>query len=140
MSNSMNRMAALTALVLIIAFAGRAQSPSARFSVSGVVQDQAGAAIVGARLELGAASTAGIQSATTDQSGRFEFKRIASGAYRLQVSSPGFESTKLDVTVESQSPAPLQVVLAIASLRQETTVTSEPSAIKTEASDNKDTV
>jgi hypothetical protein len=127
----MNRMAALTALVLMIAFAGRAQSPSARFSVSGVVQDQAGAAIVGARVELGAAATTtGLQSTTTDQSGRFEFKRIASGAYRLQVSSPGFESTKLDVTVQSQSPAPLQVVLAIASLRQETTVISEPATIK----------
>jgi len=92
----MNRMAALTALVLMIAFAGRAQSPSARFSVSGVVQDQAGAAIVGARVELAAANTTGVQSTTTDQSGRFEFKRIASGAYRLQVSSPGFESTNLD--------------------------------------------
>ncbi len=135
----MNRMASLTALVLIIAFAGRAQSPS-RFVISGVVQDQAGAAIVGARVEIGEARTTSIQSATTDQSGRFEFKRIASGTYRLQVSAPGFESTKLDVTVGSQSPAPLQLVLAIASLRQETTVTSEPAAITTEASDNKDTV
>jgi hypothetical protein len=137
---SVNRLVALTSLVLIIAFAGRAQSPSARFSISGLVQDQAGAAIVGARVELGGASTTGLQSTTTDQSGRFEFKRIASGVYRLQISSPGFESTKLDVTVESQSPAPLHVVLAIASLRQETTVISEPATISTEASDNKDSV
>ena len=136
----MNRMAALTALVLIIAFADRAQSPSARFSISGVVQDQLGAAIVGARVELGAASITGLQSITTDQSGRFEFKRISSGTYRLQVSSPGFESTKLDVTVGSQSPALLQVVLVIASLRQETTVISEPATISTESSDNKDSV
>src|SRR5437588_3239330 len=140
MSNSMNRMAALTALVLIIAFADRAQSPSARFSISGVVQDQLGAAIVGARVELGAASITGLQSITTDQSGRFEFKRISSGTYRLQVSSPGFESTKLDVTVGSQSPALLQVVLVIASLRQETTVISEPATISTESSENKDSV
>src|SRR6202171_4236986 len=137
---SMNRPAVLAVLVLIAPFTGPAQSPSARFSIPGAVQDQAGAAIVGARVELGAPNTPGAQSTITDQSGRFEFKRIASGTYRLQVSSPGFESTTLDVTVGSQSPAVLQVVMAIASLRQETTVTSEPAKISTEASDNKDTV
>jgi hypothetical protein len=134
----MNHLA-LAALVLIVCFTAAGQSTS-RFAISGVVQDQAGAAIVGARVELVDANPAGLQMTTTDQSGRFEFKRIASGPYRLQVSSPGFESTKLDMTVESQSPAPLKVVLAIASLRQETTVTSEPTKISTEATDNKDTV
>jgi hypothetical protein len=136
----MSRAALLLALVLIGSFTGHAQSPSARFSILGVVQDQAGATIAGARVELGAASTRGAQSTITDQSGRFEFKRIASGTYRLQVSYQGFESTTLDVTLGSQSPAPLQVVMAIASLRQETTITSEPAKISTEASDNKDTV
>jgi Carboxypeptidase regulatory-like domain/TonB dependent receptor len=136
----MSRAALLAALVLIGCFTSHAQSPSARFSISGVVQDQAGAAIVGARVELGTASTPAAQSTTTDQAGRFEFKRIAPNKYRLQVSSQGFESTTLDVTVGSQSPATLQVVMAIASLRQETTVTSEPAKISTEAGDNKDTV
>ncbi len=137
---SMSRAALLAALVLIGCFTGHAQSPSARFSISGMVQDQAGAAIVGARIELGAPNIPGIQSTTTDQAGQFEFKRIAAGKYPLRVSSQGFESTTLDVTVGSQAPAPLQVVMAVASLRQETTVTSEPAKISTEATDNKDTV
>jgi hypothetical protein len=136
----MSRAALLAALVLIGCFTGHAQSPSARFSISGMVQDQAGAAIVGARIELGAPNIPGIQSTTTDQAGQFEFKRIAAGKYPLRVSSQGFESTTLDVTVGSQAPAPLQVVMAVASLRQETTVTSEPAKISTEATDNKDTV
>jgi outer membrane receptor protein involved in Fe transport len=136
----MSRGALLAALVLICSFTGHAQLPSARFSISGVVQDQAGAAIVGARIELGAPNTLGAQSTTTDQSGRFEFKRIAAGKYQLRVSYQGFESTTLDVTVGSQAPAPLQVVMAIASLRQETTISSESAKISTEASDNKDTV
>ena len=135
----MNRMAVIAALALIACFAADGQSPS-RFAISGGVQDQSGAAIVGARLELSDASTTGVQSTTTDQSGRFEFKRIASGTYRLRVSSQGFESATLDVNVGSKSPAPLQIVMAIASLRQETTVTSEPAKISTEATDNKDTV
>lgn len=136
----MSRAALLAALVLMAPSTGPAQSPSARLSISGVVQDQASAAIVGARVELSVASASGAQSTTTDQAGRFEFKRIAAGQYHLQVSYQGFESTALDVTVGSQSPAPLQVLMAIASIRQETTVTSEPAKISTEASDNKDTV
>jgi Carboxypeptidase regulatory-like domain/TonB dependent receptor len=136
----MSRAALLPALVLIGSFTGHSQSPSARFPVSGVIQDQAGATIVGARVELGAPGTSGAQSTITDPAGRFEFKRIAAGDYQLHVSSQGFESVTLKVTVGSQSPAPLQVVMAIASLRQETTVTSEPAKISTEASDNKDTV
>src|SRR5437588_13028748 len=132
MSNSRNGLAALTVLVVIIAFADRAQSPSARFSISGVVQDQLGAAIVGARVELGAASITGLQSITTDQSGRDEFKRIASGTYQLRVSAPAVESTMLDVTVGYESPAHLQVVLVIYSLRQETPVVSEHATISTE--------
>jgi hypothetical protein len=137
----MGRRAVLFAVfILISSFTGRAQSPAARFSISGVVQDQAGAAIVGARVEFGAAGTPEAQSATTDQSGRFEFKRITAGQYQLHVSDQGFESTTLDVTVGSKSPPPLQVVMAVASIHQETTVTSEPAQISTEASDNKDTV
>ncbi len=136
----MSRTALLAALVLIGSFTGQAQSPSARFSISGSVQDQANAAIVGARVELGAAGTPGAQSTTTDQAGRFEFKLIAAGQYKLHVSYQGFESTTLDVTLGSHSPVPLHVVMAIASIRQETTVTSEPAKISTEASDNKDTV
>src|ERR1700687_3828546 len=137
---SMGRAALLAGLILIGSLTGQAQSPSARFSISGVVDDQAGATIGGASVVLGAAHTPRTQSTTTDQAGRFEFKRIAAGQYQLHVSYQGFEATTLQVTVGSQSPAPLQVVMPIASIRQETTVTTEPAQISTEAGDNKDTV
>src|SRR5260370_29822493 len=105
----MNRAAWLAALVLIGSFIGHAQSPSTRSSISGVVQDQTGATIVGARIELGAASTPAAKSTTTDQAGRFEFKRITAGKYQLDVSCQRFESTTLDGTVGSHCPVPLQV-------------------------------
>ncbi|HAF15375.1 MAG TPA: hypothetical protein DCK99_17095 [Blastocatellia bacterium] len=135
----MSRAVWLAALVLIGSITAQAQSPSARFSISGVVQDQAGAAIVGARVELSAENIRQ-QSTTTDQSGSFQFQRVPPGKYQVQVSFQGFESATVDVSVAAQPPAPLQVVMAIATLRQETTVTSEPAKISTEASDNKDTV
>src|SRR5258708_4031375 len=106
----MGRAVLVAGLILIGFFSGRAQSPSARFSISGVVGDQAGATIAGASVVLGPANTPGTQFTTTDQAGRFEFKRIAAGQYQLHVSYQGFEATTLEVNVGPQSPAPLQVV------------------------------
>jgi hypothetical protein len=60
----MNRMAVLAASVLIVCFAAEGQSPI-RVALSGAVQDRAGAAIVGARVELGTASNTEVQSTTT---------------------------------------------------------------------------
>jgi len=134
-----NRVAGLAALVLITSLIGYAQSTSARNSISGLVQDQAGAAISGATVEIVAGSAAQ-QITTTDQSGSFGFSRLPAGKYQLNVKSEGFEVATVDVTVGSQPPPPIQVVMAIASLHQETTVTSEPATISTEATDNKDTV
>jgi Carboxypeptidase regulatory-like domain/TonB dependent receptor len=134
----MNRAAALALLVLIVSFVGNAQ-PSARNSISGLVQDQAGAAISGAIVEI-VAGTVTQPSTTTDQSGSFRFNRLPSGKYQLKVRSEGFEVATVEVTVGSQPQPPLQIVMAIASLHQETTVTSEPATINTEATDNKDTV
>ncbi|HYR77071.1 MAG TPA: TonB-dependent receptor [Pyrinomonadaceae bacterium] len=135
----MGRFGFLLALILAVCATAFSQPASGRASITGVVHDQAGAAIVGARVQLsGAGNTQ--QSSTTDQSGSFEFKRIPFGEYQVQITSEGFESATVDVVVGSQPRLPLQVVMAIASLRQETTVTSTPTQISTEASENKDTV
>jgi hypothetical protein len=134
-----NRVAGLAALVLITLSIGYAQSPSARNSVSGQVQDQAGAAISGATVEI-VAGSAVQQTTTTDQSGSFRFTRLPTGKYQLKVKSEGFELATLDVTVGSQPMPPIQVVMAITSLHQETTVTGEPATISTEATDNKDAI
>ncbi|MGH9824864.1 MAG: TonB-dependent receptor domain-containing protein, partial [Blastocatellia bacterium] len=129
----------LAFLVMLLAVTAHSQSPSNRSSVTGLVRDQAGAAIVGARVVLGAGGVEQ-QSTTTDQSGNFQFKRVPAGKYQIQVTSQGFESTTIDVALGPKPLAPLQVVMAIASLRQETTITSEPSQISTQASDNQDSI
>jgi len=136
---SINRLAEIAALLVIMAFVANGQSPAGRNSVSGLVQDQAGAAISGAIVEIAAGSSTQ-QSTTTDQSGSFRFNRLPSGKYQVKVRSEGFEVATVDVTVGSQQQPSLQVVMAIASLHQETTVTSEPVTITTESTDNKDTV
>jgi outer membrane receptor protein involved in Fe transport len=108
-------------------------------SLTGVVLDQAGAAIAGAKVELKVGNTLQC-SATTDQSGSFRFNRVRPADYQLQVTSEGFEPATVDVNVGAQPPAPLQISLAVAGLRLETTVTSETAQINTEAGDNQDSV
>ena len=133
----MRRFGSLVAFVLIGFTLAFPQTSSRRSTITGTVQDQTGAAIMGARVELKTAS-ANQQSTTTDQSGSFRFNEVFPGKYQIVVSYQGFESSTIEVTLGAQPLAPLQVVLAIASLRQETTVTSTPAQITTEATDNKD--
>ena len=135
----MYRVAWLITFVLISLNLVYSQSPPKRVSISGVVSDQAGATIVGARVELKTANGSQ-QSTTTDQSGNFQLRGIPPGKYQVQVAYGGFDPATVEVTLDTQPVPPLQITLAIASLRQETTVTTTPTRISTEAADNKDTV
>src|ERR1700694_1114311 len=103
------RFGLLAGLISISSVIGLPQSPSGRSSIAGVVRDQAGPALVGARVELSTANV-GQQSTTTDQSGSFQFKRLPFGKYQVQVSYQGFDSATIDVVVGSQPLSPVQVV------------------------------
>jgi outer membrane receptor protein involved in Fe transport len=129
----------LLILLSVVSINGYSQSTPNLSSLTGVVLDQAGAAIAGAKVELSAGNTSQ-RSTITDQSGSFRFNRIRPASYQLQVTSEGFEPATLDVNVGAQPPAPLQISLAVASLRLETTVTSETTRINTDAGDNQDSV
>ena len=135
----MRRSLLLAGLLIIIAANGYAQTPANRAVVTGVVQDQTGAAIVGAKVELSGGNVSP-QSVTTDQSGVFRFPRIPPAKYQFRVSSEGFEPATVEVTVGAQPPAPLSISLAVADVHLETTVTSEPAQVGTEAGENKDSV
>jgi outer membrane receptor protein involved in Fe transport len=135
----MHRISCLVFLLLVVTLTGYSQSTSGRASITGVVQDQAGAVIAGAKVDL-SINNIPQQSTITDQSGHFKFSKLSPNNYQLQVTSEGFEPTTIDVTVGSQSPAPLSITMAVASFHQETTVTSDEAQISPESSENKDSV
>jgi hypothetical protein len=126
-------------ILIVIAATGHAQSQSNRLPLTGVVLDQTGAAIAGAKVEL-IAGNISQQSATTDQSGGFSFKRVAPAQYQVRVSSEGFEPFIVDVIVGPQPTALLRISMAVASVRLETTVTSGDAQISAETGENKDSV
>jgi outer membrane receptor protein involved in Fe transport len=129
----------LAGLLIIIAATGYAQTPANRGVLTGVVQDQTGAAITGAEVELSAEGVSP-RSVTTDQSGGFRFTRISPATYHLRVSSKGFEQATVEVNIGAQPTAPLTISLAVANVHLETTVTDEATQVSTESSENKDSV
>lgn len=70
----------------------RAESPDALPTLAGVVSDVNGAAVAGARVRLTREGVKKKWTAVTDDEGRFRFKTIEAGEYRVIVEAPGFQT------------------------------------------------
>lgn len=87
------------------AFAGLAPIPSvdedaAQGRIAGVVQDQSGAIVPGARVTITNLASGLTRFTVTNQQGRHAFDAVSAGRYRASAVSPGFEpSLRDDITV-----------------------------------------
>ena len=94
-------------------------------SLGGRVTDSSGAIIPDATVTLTMTTTGLARVNRTGSSGEYQFSQLAPGRYTLLVTAPGFgsaEKTNMDLLVSQ--PATVNVVLTVASVRQEVTVTS----------------
>lgn len=118
------RTLAFTSLLSLLIVA--ASSPAwAQVSMKGVVLDPSGALIVGASVELKPDGQAAERSTRTDARGKFEFRSIVPGTYEIHVQYPGFNPLAESIQVGRSTPHALKLVLAIATERQQSTVTAE---------------
>lgn len=83
------------AILMCCAAAAQGQAQSAKDgstadTITGIVTDETGAAIAGATVTWSLDGTSASMTVETDASGQFSVSPVASGAYRLVVSSPGF--------------------------------------------------
>ena len=98
--------------------------PAAPGSICGVVQDQTGAAIGNAALEL---TSEGIRvTAQSDASGQFCFNRIEPGDYQLTTRARDFRLDRRRVALETDTPQPLTIVLSLEMVTQQVTVAEGP--------------
>jgi len=104
--------------------------------VTGVVQDQTGAVLPGASVQLRGATT---HTATTDAAGTFRLEHIESGTYDLTASFDGFKPATTRLRVGTRAPASQKLVLAVAGMTQEVTVTNG-TQVDTAAAGNLDAV
>lgn len=105
-------------LVLIWCFLG----PTWLWSqtISGTVQDQSGAVVVGAQIEISGKNLVQPVVLSSDASGKFLSPALQPGSYSLHVTRNGFESLTKMVALEGTVELPL--TLAIATHREEITV------------------
>jgi outer membrane receptor protein involved in Fe transport len=129
----------LMVLLIVTGTTGFSQVSSDRSILTGIIHDQNGAVISGAKVDL-SVNNISQQSTTTDQSGSFRFNQILPARYQVQVTYQGFEPVTQYITVGQLPPAPLSISMTIASVQAETIVTSETSEVSTESSDNQDSV
>jgi len=128
-------------LLLLAGFiAARAQNPSAAGAIDGIVLDQDGAALGGAQVTLKGGEPSRSLAATTDASGVFRFEKLNAGLYELLITREGFTPTAARVTIGNQPPAPLRIILSVADLQQEVSISAADTQVNTDAGGNLDVV
>ncbi len=106
---------------------------SAQFtaSIQGVVQDQTGAGVAKAKVDLVNTGTGVSNTATTDTSGNYRFLSIPPGQYRISVQVQGFAKSEATVTLLTSQNLDFPVSLRVGSASESVTVTTESPIIDT---------
>ena len=91
----------------------------------GVVHDPQHRPIPGAQVRLKSATSDWSQQTQTNQDGEFEFATVPIGDYTVTASASGFQNLQQSITVTADSSPVLHFPLAIASVSQTATVSSQ---------------
>ena len=122
-------------MMLIAAITGLGQTSTNSFEVFGVVLDPSGAVIAEATVTLRRPGRPQ-QTKTTSQEGRFRFTRLTTGDYEIEARKEGFKPIIANLTLGAKPPAPLEIVLPIAELREEISVGDRPNQVSTNPDEN----
>ncbi len=124
---------ALMGLVLFLGVAVAAE-PAGR--ISGVLRDQHGGIIQGARVEIKGADPALSRSVLTDAQGRYAFDSLPPGRYRISGNSVGFQTAQTSTELKENQGVTADLVLGIASTETVLVVTapktSKPLVVETD--------
>ncbi len=103
----------------------RAQNPISGGSLSGIVTDTSGGAVVGVAVTLTNVATGVQTKARTNGSGIFNFPVLGVGTYTLSFTKDGFKTTEVkDVVVHVGQTSSVNVSLEVGALTQSVTVTA----------------
>jgi Carboxypeptidase regulatory-like domain len=117
-----NRFKMLLMATLLLPVVAQPQTSARSETISGVVQDPSGAAIVGAELALDRADGSVVGHTVTNGTGAFQFKGVAPGSYQVDAKQPGFRETKVAaISAESTHP-PIRIIMPVAAVEEQITV------------------
>src|SRR5450631_3063244 len=113
----------------VMLYSGEAASQS--FRIEGAVRDSSGAAVVGAKVDLRAASTSA--SRITDSSGNFSFDSVPQSSGSVSVQARGFVTVQQNWNAGTGESLHLEIVLSPAAATEQIVVTA--ARIETRLSD-----
>jgi len=116
------------------------QTSPSLVEVSGTVLNANGEVVAGAKVILRRDDKSKEQTTTSNAVGAFRFARVAAGNYEVEVQKEAFRPAIVQLSVGARPPAPLQVVLAIAELRDEVTVNNQSGQVNLNQSENLDVI
>jgi outer membrane receptor protein involved in Fe transport len=121
----------LTGIVVVaIAFSCAAQTSRVAGAIQGSVVDQTGSAVANATVRLRNQGTSQSRTVSTNAEGSFRASELPVGPYEVRVESPGFSPYANNaIAVSIGRVVQVTVRLAPASLRQQITVSEQPSSI-----------
>ena len=117
-------------LIVLIPGALRAQNSTA--SLRGVVQDQSGARVGGARVVVQLTGSSITREATANGRGEFRIDSLLPGSYHLTVTAKGFEEATSDVSAAVSEARDVTITLKVASTTETVNVQGNASSITTE--------
>jgi hypothetical protein len=133
------RVAAAFLIVLGVCLLGTTRSSAQSITsgdVTGIVTDPSGAAVPNASVTLTNVNTNSVQKATTNAAGSYSFAFTTPGAYKVEISASGFQTTdRTGLNVNAGSPTTVDVQLAVATASTSVNVVEAPPLLQTENAD-----
>ncbi|MGH9899527.1 MAG: carboxypeptidase regulatory-like domain-containing protein, partial [Pyrinomonadaceae bacterium] len=101
-------------------------SQTSRGSLTGLIRDQAGAAMVGANVKIKNTATGEDHAALTNAQGAFDFPSLLPGTYQVIVEATGFKRAEInEVVIELSKPTSIDLTMEVGAVTEEITVTSD---------------
>lgn len=119
-------------IIFMIALASIAYAQSKTGAIRGVITDNAGAVIAGAKVQIVNRLTSYKQITATDDQGFYRLVDVPFGDYALGVEAASFASVGRDVIVRSNLAQQIDMQLGVAAVRQEVNITAASELLEPE--------
>jgi len=126
---AVNRLATLTIVIAMLAFALHAQVPTS--TINGIVKDANDAVVAGAHVAAVNLATSVSAETTTNSDGLYVLPVLAAGAYDVRIEQTGFAASEFkNVAIEAGRVTTLDAKLQVASVGTSVQVTASPGEVE----------
>ena len=134
MKNNYLLRALVAIALMLVMFAGFGVAQTTRGTIAGVVTDNSGAAVTGAKVTATPVEGGEARTATTGTTGEYRIEQLTPGTFNVSIAADGFATKKVEnVIVRTSVITSNNVSLAVAGGSETVTVEARPDAIQTES-------